>query len=259
MPDNIRGAQARPDRQQFEDELKAILTICENTGVLVRVLGSMAFHIHCPQYGHLQAAPGGSYGDIDLASYRAYSKQVGDVLTSLGYAENREIFVLSGSQRAMFYKGEGLRVDVFYEKLDFCHEISLKDRLHVDSPTIPLAELLLEIMQIVRLSEKDVINAIMLLLEHSLGEIEKETINVKLVARLCAEEWGLWRTTTINLGKVKHFAQQYERLTSEQRMKVESQVNELLLRLYSEPKSFAWKVRDQMGDRVKWYKDVDDV
>ena len=174
--------------------------------------------------------------------------------------ENRQIYVLSESGRASFNKpSEGLRVEVFYDRLDFCHEISFKDRLHVDSPTIPLAELLLEKMQIVRLSEKDVVNTIMLLLEHPLGEIEKDTINIKLIARLCAEEWGLWRTMTGNLSKVKHFAQQYERLTPEQRSKVESQVNEILLRLYSEPKSFAWKVRDQMGDRVKWYKDVDDV
>jgi hypothetical protein len=118
---------------------------------------------------------------------------------------------------------------------------------------------LLEKLQIVRISEIDVINIIMLLLEHPIGETNKETINIKLVARICAEDWGLWRTTTMNLEKVKKYIQQYNQLSSEQQVKLELQINDMLLRLYTEPKPFAWKVRDQMGDRVKWYKDVDEV
>ena len=250
MPDSIT-------REEFENELSIILDACENAGILTRVLGSLAFQIHCPQYRYLQTTP---YGDIDLASYGKYSRQIRDIMTNLGYEENRKIFVLSEARRALFYKSaNNLRVEVFYEMLDFCHTIQLRDRLEYDSPTIPLAELLLEKAQIIHLSEKDVVNIIMLLLEHPVGEINNETINIKMIARLCTEEWGLWRTTTINLNKVKHFAQGYAQLTSEQKSKVESQVNEILLRLYAEPKSLAWKVRDQMGDRVQWYKDVDDV
>ncbi|MBI3163630.1 MAG: hypothetical protein HYZ24_03025, partial [Chloroflexi bacterium] len=143
-------------------------------------------------------------------------------------------------------------------KLDFSHTISFKDRLEYDSPTIPLAELFLEKMQIVQINEKDIIDTIMLLLEHPLGEIDGEVVNIRLVAQLCAEEWGLWRTVTMNLGKVNQYAAQSSLLTPEQKSKMESQVNEIMTRLTSEPKSFSWKVRDQMGDRVKWYKDVDE-
>jgi hypothetical protein len=260
MPSDIVGIgeQGRSEREKFENELKTILNACENANALVRALGSLAFQIHCPQYGYLQTATGRAYANIDLGAYSRHNKQIRDIMTNLGYVENREVFVLTGGERAVFYKpSESLLVDVFYEKLDFCHTIYWKDRLEVDSPTIPLAELLLEKMQIVQISEKDLVNTIMLLLEHPLGEADKETINIKLIARLCANEWGLWRTTTINLGKVKQFAQQYAQLTPEQKSKVESQVNEILVRLNTEPKPLAWKVRDHMGDRVKWYKDVD--
>lgn len=250
----------RLKREKFENELKIILNACDRAGVLARSLGSLAFQIHCPQYGYLQTEMGLAYGDIDLMSYVKHSRQIRVMMTELGYAENREIFVLSEAQRALFYKSEDdLRVDVFYDKLDFCHPIYFRDRLEIDSPTIPLAELFLEKMQIVKLGEKDIVNTIMLLLEHSLGETNMETVNLKLIARLCADEWGLWRTTTLNLDKVKQYAQTYAQLTPEQKAKAETQVNEILLRLYSEPKSLAWKVRDHMGDRVQWYKDVDDV
>jgi hypothetical protein len=92
-----------------------------------------------------------------------------------------------------------------------------------------------------------------------LGDIDKETINIKLAAQLCANDWGLWRTTTMNLDKVKQLAQHYPQLTPEQKSKVESQVIDILTRINNEPKPLAWRLRDRIGDRVKWYKEVDEV
>ena len=254
------GEQDRTERDKFENELKRILKASEEAGLLMRVIGSLAFQMHCPQFGYLQAAMGRAYTDIDFGAYSRQSKAIQELMNSLGYAENREVFIVSEGERAIFDKpGTGLHVDVFYEKLDFCHTIFWKDRLEVDSPTIPLTELLLEKMQIVKINEKDVIDTIMLLLEHPLGETDKETINLKLTAQLCANDWGLWRTTTMNLDKVKQLAQGYTQLTPEQKTKVTAQVDAILARLEQEPKPLAWRLRARVGDRVKWYKEVDEV
>lgn len=254
------GQQDQIEREKFENELKAILKASDDAGILMRVIGSLAFQMHCPQYGYLQAAMGRAYTDIDFGAYGRQNKQITEMMTKMGYVENREVFIASEGERAIFDKpGTGLHVDVFYEKLDFCHAIYWKDRLEVDSPTIPLTELLLEKMQIVEINEKDIIDTIMLLLEHPLGDTDKETINIKLAAELCAKEWGLWRTTTMNLDKVKQLAHHYTQLTDEQKAKVESQVDTILKRLNDEPKPLAWRIRDRVGDRVKWYKDVDEV
>jgi hypothetical protein len=170
------------------------------------------------------------------------------------------VFIVSGGERAIFDRSDiGLHVDVFYEKLDFCHVIRWEGRLEVDAPTIPLAEMLLEKMQIVQINEKDIIDTIMLMLEHPLGDADHETINIKRVAELCAVDWGLWRTTTMNLNKVRILSQGYAELTSEQKTRVEAQVNAAVARLDEEPKSMAWRLRARVGDRVKWYKDVDEV
>lgn len=254
------GQQDHSEREKFENELRTILKASEDADILLRVIGSLAFQMHCPQFGYLQAAMGRAYTDIDFGAYSKQSKQITEMMAKMGYAENREVFIASEGERAIFDKpGTGLHVDVFYEKLDFCHAIYWKDRLEVDSPTIPLTELLLEKMQIVQINEKDIIDTIMLLLEHPLGDIDKETINIKLAAQLCANEWGLWRTTTMNLDKVKQLARHYTQLTLEQKSKVESQVDTILARLNHEPKPLAWRIRDRVGDRVKWYKDVDEV
>ena len=254
------GEQDLAEREKFENELKHILKASEEAGILLRVIGSLAFQIHCPQFGYLQAALGRAYTDIDFAAYGKQSRQIQELLSSLGYTENREVFINSEGERAIFDRPQlSLHVDVFYEKLDFCHTISWKDRLEVDSPTIPLAELLLEKMQIVKINEKDVIDTIMLLLEHPLGDGDDEAINIKHVAKLCADDWGLWRTMTMNLDKVQQLAQGYEQLTAEQKAKVTEQIQTALARLESEPKPLAWKLRAKVGDRVKWYKDVDEL
>jgi hypothetical protein len=254
------GEQGQAERDKFENELKRILKASDEAGILLRVIGSLAFQMHCPQFGYLQAAMGRAYTDIDFGAYSKQTKQITEMMTSLGYKDNREVFIVSEGERAIFDKREaGLHVDVFYEKLDFCHAIYWKDRLETDSPTIPLAELLLEKMQIVQINEKDVIDTIMLLLEHPLGDSDKEIINMKRVAMLCANDWGLWRTTTMNLEKVRQLAHGYSQLTDEQKAKVETQVNDAMARLEKEPKSMGWKLRARVGDRVKWYKEVDEV
>lgn len=254
------GAQDRSEREKFENELKAILKASDDADILLRVIGSLAFQMHCPQYGYLQAAMGRAYTDIDFGAYSSQNKQITEMMIRMGYVENREVYIASEGERAIFDKpGTNLHVDVFYEKLDFCHAIYWKDRLEVDTPTIPLTELLLEKMQIVQINEKDIIDTIMLLLEHPLGDIDQETININLAAQLCANEWGLWRTATMNLEKVKQLAQHYTELTAEQKLKVVSQVDEIIARLNSEPKPLAWRIRDRVGDRVKWYKEVDEV
>ncbi len=203
---------------------------------------------------------GRAYTDIDFGGYVKQAQAVSEMLAGLGYTEDREIFVVTEGGRAIFENpANGLHVDIFYEKLDFCHVIKWAGRLEVDSPTLPLAELLLEKMQIVKINEKDLIDTIMLLLEHPLGHTDAEVINMARVAKLCADEWGLWRTTRMNLNKVKQLAQAYPQLAADQKARVGAQVDAALQRLDAEPKPMAWRLRDRVGDRVKWYKDVDEV
>lgn len=254
------GAQDRNERRKFEDEVKRIIETGNRAGVLLRLLGSLAFHAHCPRLGYLQAELGRAYTDIDLAAYRAQTNEIKALMTGLGYTENREVFIVSEGSRAIFENAHNhLHVDIFYDKLDFCHVIKWNDRLQVDSPTIPLAELLLEKMQIVKINEKDIIDTMMLLLEHPLGDTDDETINLALIARLCAADWGLWRTVTMNLDKVKKLAPGYPQLNAALKTQVVQQVDAALAHIDAEPKPMAWRMRARVGDRVQWYKDVDDV
>jgi hypothetical protein len=262
MPDLSIGMkpQDATERERFEREVKRIVGAADQAGLMVRLLGSLAFQSHCPHFGYLQAEMGRAYTDIDFAGYGRQAAEVRRMLADLGYVEDREVFVVSEGGRAIFENPSNkLHVDVFYEKLDFCHIIPWNGRLEVDSPTIPLAELMLEKMQIVRINEKDVIDTIMLLLEHELGDSDQEIINTARIAQLCAQDWGLWRTVTMNLEKVRQLSRGYTELSEENKQAVVTRLDGISGRIEAEPKSLAWRLRARVGDRVKWYKDVEEV
>lgn len=121
--------------------------------------------------------------------------------------------------------------------------------MEVDEPTVPLAELLLEKMQIVKLNEKDVIDTIMLLREHEVEESDNETINVARIAHLTSHDWGLWKTMTTNLERVRQITPNLEKLTDEDKADVNSKIGSLLVRIETEPKTTGWKMRARIGEK----------
>ena len=74
----------------------------------------------------------------------------------------------------MFRHPDGLfDVDVFYDLLSFSHEVWFRDsvdgdRLELDFPTIPLADIVLEKLQIHRINRKDLVDLFMLLSGHEI-------------------------------------------------------------------------------------------
>ena len=255
------AAQSDEQRQQYEQEAVHIVQAAAQEGLTLRVLGSLAFHLRCPRYGHLQKALGRSYTDVDFAGYSKQAARMATFFAALNYREDSEVNLYFAGQRMIFYHPtiEGFYIDIFFDKLNFCHEINWVGRLDAETLTLPLAEMLLEKMQIVKINEKDIIDTIMLLLEHPLENRDDGAINVELISTLCAKNWGLWRTTTMNLEKVAQMVNGYRALSETEIAHVAAQVETALQRMDQEPKSFAWKMRSKIGDRVKWYQEVDEV
>lgn len=245
----------------FQNEADRILAAAKSEKVLLRVIGALAFHIHCPKYGHLQEMLGRAYTDIDFASYTNQAAGISRLFADLGYEEDFMVSRLFGRNRMLFHQSAGnkLHCDVFFDKLEFCHEIPFKGRLEVDEPTVPLAELLLEKMQIVKINEKDIIDSIMLLREHEIGKTDEETINGERIAQLCSAEWGLWRTVTMNLDRVAKYTATAEKLQEQDRKDIHSKIDKLLRRIEEEPKSTSWRFRARIGEKRKWYRDVEEL
>jgi hypothetical protein len=248
---------ALPD---FLQEANRILDAAKDEQVLLRLLGALAFRMHCPNFSYLQEMLGRTFTDIDFASYHRESSRINKLFVDLGYQYDVRVRTLFGS-RLVFYDigGTNRHCDVFLDKLEFCHDIDFENRLEVDYPTIPLVELLLEKMQIVKLNEKDVIDTIMLLREHEIGDSDKETINVDRLAKLTGHDWGLWKTVTTNLEKVRTAAQTNQKLSEEDKKDVDAKITAIRARIDAESKSRGWRMRAAIGEKRQWYRDVDEL
>ncbi len=243
-----------------EAELARILVAADAAVVTVRVLGSIGVALQAPAATALLSDGGRTYGDLDLAAYRRDSRAVGRVLTELGYLEDREISIASEGRRAIFDRPDRrFHIDVFFDRLEFCHVIPLAGRLETDRPTIPLAELLLSKLQIVKINQRDLLDAIALLLERPLGTSDPGAIDQDRAAALCAQDWGLWRTVSLNLEKVLAVAAYLAPFEPDQRTKVAQAVSGFKRRIDEEPKPTGWRMRARVGDRRKWWTDVDEA
>jgi hypothetical protein len=237
-----------------------ILNQPENRHVIMRLIGALAFRTHCPEFGYIQDALGRKFTDIDFASYPKYLKDISRILTGAGYVEDKTVTQLFSDSRLLFHDPVyGRHIDIFFNNLDFCHKVDFTGRLEAESLTLPLAELLLEKLQIVKINEKDLIDTIMLLREHPVGQTDQETIHVGLIARLLANDWGFWRTVTGNLRLVDELLNGYEGLSDEDRRVVRERIHQLQERIETQPKTMRWKLRSNVGERVKWYKDVEEL
>jgi hypothetical protein len=244
------------ERTRILDALKAP----ENQHIIMRLVGALAFRTHCPQYGYIQDKLGRKFTDFDFASYPRFFKDIVRVLTELGYQEDKQVTQLFGDRRMIFHDPAfGRHIDVFYNALEFCHPISFVGRLEVEQYTLPLAELLLEKMQIVQINEKDLIDSTMLLREHPLGGIDQETINMTVITRTLSNDWGFWRTMTGNLKLLDEKLAQYAGLTDQDRTVVHERISGLQKQIETAPKSLRWKARAKIGEKVKWYKDVEEL
>jgi hypothetical protein len=218
----------------------------------LRLTGSIAVQQACPVHAPLAQADR-DFADLDLVGYKRDGQALNAMFGALGYTANREVFALSEGTRAIFdHARSRLHVDVFFDRLEFCHRIDLKNRLETRPITIPLAELLLTKLQIIKINAKDLADACVLLLEHDFaGEAGH-------IATLCAAEWGFWRTVTGNLEKLADYAAA-SIVFAPYEARLRTRINSLSIAIDAAPKPLAFRLRARVGDRMKWYNDVDEV
>jgi hypothetical protein len=239
-----------------QDALR-ILHEAASTNVPVRLLGGLAILLHTPQ--DVDRALLREPRDIDFITKQGRGKEVIALLSRLGYEANRQFNAINAGVRQLFYDVANERqIDVFVGSFSMCHSLPLASRIDLEELTVPLAELLLTKLQIVKLNEKDQRDIFALLSGHPVGSEDEEMINGSYIASLCAEDWGLWRTTKINIERAREALQQYIQ-PPDRRSVVAERLSELQNRIDAAPKSRRWRLRDRIGDRKRWYEDPDEV
>jgi hypothetical protein len=247
------------ENEHFVGEALRIVDDAEAQGIRLRILGSLAYRIHCPQNIEMFARMERALTDIDFAAEKRQSKQIKQFLTGSGYVEDERMTVSTEGSRYYFeHPDSKLGVDVFMNELYFCHRIPFEGRLDLDRPTISTADLLLEKMQIVELNLKDVTDTMVLLLEHPIADVTDgtEVIDGAYIADLLHDDWGFYYTVTTNLQKVDRFVSDNAALSPEQAEVIRARLAEMVGLIEDAPKSRKWRIRAKVGPKKQWYQDV---
>ena len=241
-------------------EGERIITEAKKRDLHLRLLGAISFQLHCPKFKYIATKYRGIMTDIDFAGYGSENNKVTILMRDLGYADEPMVTWLFGDRRTIWdNKLNGIHVDIFLDKLEMNHTIPFNGRLDIEPLTISLADMLLEKMQIVQINEKDIVDTIMLLREHDIGDPASETVDAKYIARTLANEWGFYYTFTTNLNKVLARLSAYQELTDEDRKVVSGRIEKLQKIIEGQPKNMSWKLRARVGPKSKWYRDVEEV
>ena len=243
----------------FKDAL-VIIEAAKQKQIKLRLMGATAIYYRCQGSRNLIDAMSRPLTDLDFMTLSKHVRHIPDLFASLGFEENERVNALYGLRRQIYTDPKnGRHVDVFVDKLTFCHQIDLTRRLELDQVTLSLADLLLEKMQIVKIGEKDVKDTVILLREHELGDKDNGGINMSYIAKLLADDWGFYYTVTTNLKRTREYVNVFAILSQEDRKHVESRIDTLLDRIEREGKSFKWKMRARAGTKVQWYDEAEDV
>lgn len=225
--------------------------------IQIRAIGGLAVQAHNKRDHPLFAR---EFADLDFAVAKKQRREFEAFMPEVGYSPDKQFNILNGATRQIYFDDKtDMKVDIFVGDFEMCHKIPLEERLTADPLTIPLAELLLSKAQIVELNRKDLLDITSILLNNETGSDDNEHINLSVLARLCSQDWGLYKTTSINLERVEKFIGTEELLSAEERGIIVQRVREIQRTFEEMPKPIAWQLRDRVGTRVKWYIEVEEV
>lgn len=232
------------------DETARVLEEAGRRDITLKLFGGMAIYRTCESAKNPPLAR--KYVDIDVMGRAKQAPGIRKMFADLGYDPRTRFNAMYGDRRLVFNDTDhNRRVDIFLDWFEMCHKIDLRERLGLDGVTIPPADMLLTKLQIVEINEKDLKDLTCILVDHEVGDTDGQQVNGKYIAKLCADDWGIWRTITGNLDRLSAFVPGLLGGDSEVSM---SRISKLKALIEAAPKSFKWKMRARVGERAVWYE-----
>lgn len=241
---------------RFDDPLPEAVGLVQGAmraGLPLRILGGLGVRVLCPAFPP-RLRPG---QDMDFACSGKRRKNVASYLEQAGCQPDRRFNNLNGDRQMYFTAPSGRPIDLMVDRLQMCHTLDLRPSLGNSSLTLDPADLLLSKLQIVELNPKDAHDITHLLSGMPLGS---GGIEPTRLGEVLASDWGWWRTVTGNLRKYPSIVEADPRLVpSGAQFDPVAAAAQLLQVADQVPKSMKWKMRSNIGDRVKWYELPEEV
>jgi hypothetical protein len=235
-------------------------------GLGLKLLGGLAVRVICPDFPpRLRAGQ-----DMDFACLSKGRKDVVSYLERSGCTGDRRFNNLNGDRQMYFNAPSGRPVDVMVDRLTMCHTLDFRPSFGRLPLTVDAIDVLLSKLQIVELNEKDVRDALQLLGALPVGGDGQgrgsragggePVLDTERFGKVLGADWGWWRTVTGNLAKLPGLvAERPELAPPSPPFDPLEQCRKLLEVATAAPKGVKWKLRSNVGDRVRWYELPEEV
>ncbi|GBD08529.1 hypothetical protein HRbin22_00769 [Candidatus Thermoflexus japonica] len=237
--------------QDLVNEGLRLVEAARARGIPMRLLGSVGIAYHSPSAARYLPMP--AYPGLELAAPSRHGKALAAFMEEQGYEPLARFNAFYGTRRLHFRKPEaGWPVDVFLDAYEMYHRVEFAAALSREEIALPPDWLLLSRLQAVEAGEAELLEIAVLLLDHEVVEGEQpETVDLRVITGLCAEDWGWYRTVTMNLERA---ARQVEEWEEPARGRVRERLERLRRAIEAAPKSLGWQMRARLGDAVRWYQ-----
>ena len=245
-----------------DDPLPEALSLARGAaeaGLGLKLLGGLAVRVICPDFPPRQRAG----QDMDFACLAKGRKNVVAYLERSGCQPDKRFNNLNGDRQMYFNAPSGRPIDVMVDRLVMCHTLDFRPSFGSLPLTVDAIDVLLSKLQIVVLNEKDAWDIFHLLSGVPVGrggEVEGPVLDTDRFARLLGADWGWWRTVTGSLAKLPGLAaEKPQLLPAGARFDPLAQARQLEEVAQQAPKGVKWKLRANVGDRVRWYELPEEV
>ena len=264
------------DTRTLQDPLAEALRVvdlADKKGLLVRLMGGMAIRAHAPDW---PARTRRVEVDLDFATRSRDRGAFYELLSSEGYTADKRHNALFGGKQAYFVdvaaQPPGRRAGRQPRDVP---PLRVRRPAGTSSPTLPLAELLLSKLQVVKINRKDVLDALVLLAEHPLGPDDGApdsrhglgTINVPADPVVHLERLGLVadrdreprHARPVPRGRARR-----PRISTSTTAGRSCSTRPRRSRPFGRPSTTRrsrrrWKLRARVGERQKWYQEPEEM
>jgi len=250
----------------IDDPLPEAIALAEGArqaGVGLKLLGGLAVRVLTPDLPP-RLRPG---QDMDFACLSRGRKATATFLEDNGCVPDRRFNNLNGDRQMYFTAPSGRPVDIMVDRLTMCHTLDFRPGYNRLPLTLDAIDILLSKLQIIELNEKDARDILQVLSglpvrewDGAASDAGEPFMDTRRFGQLLAGDWGWWRTVTGNLGKLPELAaDKPELVPANAPYDPVAQVRQLAEVAESVPKGMKWKLRANIGDRVRWYELPEEV
>jgi hypothetical protein len=246
-------------------EAIALAEAAQRAGVGLKLLGGLAVRVLVPGLPpRLRAGQ-----DMDFACLSKGRKATATFLEDQGCEADRRFNNLNGDRQMYFVAPSGRPIDVMVDRLTMCHVLDFRPGFGQLPYTLDAIDILLSKLQIVELNAKDARDIFQLLAGLPVGtgrspgrtgHTAAAILDTDRFGQLLAADWGWWRTVTGNLDRLPELAaEKPELVLPGATFDPLGNAAQLADVARSVPKGMKWKLRANVGDRVRWYELPEEV